>query len=141
MEAALGHHHLGNLDAAGVTVGPCDLDGRLVGLRTGVAEEHAVHAGQARQRLGEALLKTDAIEIGGVNQLVRLLAQRGADGGIGVAEPAHGDAGQGVQVPFTVRVPQPGALAVAEGHRQARVGVHQRGIRGGVGVGARGVAH
>ena len=125
VEAVLHDQDGGLLDPPLVTVKPGQLDGGLVGLGPGVAEEDPVHArqgGQAGPKLG---LGGDLVEIGGMHQATRLIAEGLPHRGMGMAQAADGDARQGVEIAFTGLVPQPGARAVGEGDRQAPVGRHQ----------------
>ena len=72
--------------AVGEVIAPRQLDGALAGLRAGIAEEHLVGEGHLAQPLGEPLLAGDAVEVGGVPQLVRLLGERGDQLGMGVTQ-------------------------------------------------------
>ena len=60
-----------------------------------------------------------------MNETAGLLAEGVAHRRVGVAKAAYGDARQGVEIAFARLVPQPGALAMGEGDRQAPVGRHQ----------------
>ena len=67
------------LDAFLVSIAPREFYGGLVGLGAGVAEEHVLHASHAPELLGDRLLQVDAKEVGGMNEFLRLLNDRGRD--------------------------------------------------------------
>src|SRR6185503_19487377 len=113
------------LDAALVAVQPRELDRGLVRLGAGVAEEGVLHAREAADLLGGALLLGDAEEVGGVDELARLLAQRAREHRMGMAQAVHRDAGEAIEVLAALGVPQPATLAARERHRQRRIGVHE----------------
>jgi hypothetical protein len=102
-----------------------DLQGCLVGLGAGVAQEGALHAGQCTEPLAELLLQRDAVHVGGVQQGRRLVAQRLRHVRVGVTETGHRDAAQRVEVALAIAVPQPGAFAARERDRQPVVGGHK----------------
>ena len=85
------------------------LDGGLVGLGPGVAEEHPVHAGQRGQLRAQRAPARRSGRDWRCGSAPGLLAQGVAHRRVGVAEAAHGDAGQGVEI----------TLAVASSHSQA----------------------
>ncbi len=109
MKTAFDHDGGGFLDAALVAVQAGDLDRGLVGLGAGVGEEHALHARQLAQPIGETLLQRYSVQVGGVNQRRRLFAHGLGNPGMGVAEPAHCDARERVQIALAVNVGQVGA--------------------------------
>ena len=109
-----------------------ELDGRLVGLGPGIGEEHPIHAGQLGDQGPQALLLSDPIEVRGVDQSARLLAEGGGQGRVGVTETAHRHTGQGVQVAFALVIPEPDPLAPLEEDGQALVGRHQGIAHGAV---------
>jgi hypothetical protein len=110
-----------------VTVQAGDLDGGFVGLGAAVGEENPVHAGQRAQAVGQTFLLGNAVQVGGVHDGAGLGGDRAGDPGMRVAEAAHGDAGERVQITPALGVFQPGTLAADEGHVLALVGVHQMG--------------
>ena len=126
VEGSLQYHDGGLVDLALVAVQARQLDGRLVGLGAGVAKEAVVHARHATQGRAQLLLGLYAVQVGGVDQFVRLLPYGGSDRRVGVAQAVDGDAGYGVQVAASLAVIQVYTLAVTEGHRQPRIGLHQR---------------
>ena len=93
VKGAFEYHDRGLLHAALVSVEARQFDGCLVGLGAGIAEKAIVHAGDLSQGLGQLLLGFDAVQIGGVNQLVCLVPDGRGDGRVGVAQAVYGDAG------------------------------------------------
>ena len=65
-----------------------------------------------------------------MNQARGLLADRLDQARMAVADAAHGNAGECIEVALALFVPQPAAFAALEGDRQALVGVHD--VRHGV---------
>jgi hypothetical protein len=119
VEGVLDHHH----PAAPVVLAG-QLDRALVGLRARVAEEHAAAERPLREPLGEPYPGLGVVEVRRVDQAAGLLAQRGHESGVAVADLVHGYAGHEVEVLVALVVPQPRALAAHELHRQAGVGLH-----------------
>src|SRR5262249_31543502 len=102
-------HHL--LVAAG------ELERGLVRLPAGVAEEGAVGEAAARERVGEADLLLDEVEVRRVDEPTRLHGDGGGELGVGVAEAAHGDPRRHVEVALAADVPQLHALAARQHDR------------------------
>ena len=69
-------------------------------------------------RSASSRLQRHLVPVGGVQQLAGLIADRLGDGRVGVAEPAHGDAGERIEVAAAVGVVQVGPFAVRERHGQ-----------------------
>jgi hypothetical protein len=103
----------------------CELDGGLVGLGAGVGEEDALHTGQRAQLVPEPFLRRNPVEVGHVDEPTGLIAQGVTHGGVRVPEPANRDAGQSIEVPVAVGVPEPRAFPALEARREATVGFHQ----------------
>jgi hypothetical protein len=120
----LHHDDGGVLHAALVAVEARDLDGALVGFGARVAEEGVVHVrDRADLGRGALLLGHDEV-VGDMDEALRLLGDRLRELRMPVAQAAHGDAGERVQVLLAVRIPEPGALAARERHRVGGVRVH-----------------
>ena len=79
----------------------------------------------AAQAIGQPRLQVDAVQVGGVHQLARLLADGPGDRRVGVAQAAHGNAGQGIEVLPVLAVPQPDAFTTLELHGQPVIGRHK----------------
>ena len=122
----------GILDAAIVAVLARDLERRFVRFEPRVAEEHTVHAGQRGELVGQRLLQADLVYVGRVNQLARLVGDRGDQARVAVAERIDRDTRETVEVLATAFVPQPRAFSMCEVHGEIRVGVHQMRRRIGV---------
>ena len=84
--------------AVGEVVAPRQLDGALAGFGARIAEEHLVGERGLAQPLGETLLAGDAVEIGAVPQLARLLGQRRDQLGMGMAQRVDGDAAGEIEI-------------------------------------------
>ena len=98
------------------------LDRALDRLGARVGDEHRVGEGRRDQPLGQRLLVRDAVEVRGVPELPRLRLERRDERRVGVAEERHRDAGAEVEIALAALLGQPGALALDEGERRARVG-------------------
>ena len=59
-----------------MAVKPCNLDGSLVGLKTRIAEEDVFHARYPGEKVGNLDLQWDLEQIGAVNDLLNLIAER-----------------------------------------------------------------
>jgi hypothetical protein len=101
------------------------LERGLVGLRTGVGEEHRPAQRAGRQALGEPAHRLGVEEVADVQQPLGLIADRFDDRRVAVADARHADAGQEVEVLVAVVVPQARAGAADETHGVARVRRHQ----------------
>ena len=123
VERALRRDDPGAAGAAG------QLEGGLVGLRAGVAEEDArvvAPAEEGDQALGERHLRLGGEEVGDVAEGRELGRHRLHQRGVRVAEGVDGDAGQQVDVLLAVGVPDVGALSPHEGEGRRTEGVHDR---------------
>ena len=101
------------------------LDRRLQRLGAGIGEEDAVGEARRRQPVGQLLAIRDAVEVGDVPDLRRLLLQRRDEVGMGMAERVHRDAGAEVEIASPVGTLQPRTLASLEGEIDAREGAEQ----------------
>src|SRR5439155_3384141 len=107
---------------AALTVQPGQLDGRLIRLRAGVAEEAlTAPAGPPRQRLGQQALRRRVPGVRHVDQLGDLLLHRLDDARRAVAEQAAAPAGEEVEVAIALRVPDSGAFAAHQADRVSGV--------------------
>lgn len=129
------------------------LDGSLVGLGPGVAHKHpgrVVHAARrprhVHQQLGQRAGPGVVVQVGRVDERLRLLRQQRREFRVAVAERRDGDAGGKVEVRPARVVVQPGARAPdkdgrrprVRGHHVGRVPADERGtgrVGWGVGVG------
>ena len=130
VERVVVHDDLGMRDAAIVAVLARDLQRRLVGLEARIAEEHLVHARQRGQLVGQRLLQPDLVDVRRMDQLRRLVGDRGHQARMVVAERVDGDAGETVEILAAGFVPQPDALSACEVDGQVRVRVHHVRDRG-----------
>jgi len=124
VERVLHHDDGRRLDAPAVPGQAGELDGGLVRLAAGVAEEHVVHAADGGEPVCEGLLRVIWYRFEVWHQAPQLLGQNPREPGVRVAERVDGDAGQRVQVAAAGLVPQPDAFAVRERQRQPAVSVH-----------------
>ena len=100
------------------------LERALVRLGARVREEDAVHRRVVDQHLRELDLRLAVEDVGAVDQLAGLLADRLHQSRIGVAEDVGRDPGDEVEVLLAVDVPHAGALAAHERDRQPPGGLH-----------------
>ena len=105
-----------------------DLDGGLVGLRAGVAEEDALEVADLAEFRRQLGLRGGQVQVGRVDQRRRLLLDGPDEARVAVAEAVDGDAGQEVQILLALGVVQPRALSAHKRHGQAGVGVHDVGV-------------
>ena len=98
MKCRIGHDDRRCLYALLVAVQTGDFQAGLIGFGSRIAEKGLVHAGKSAQRLAKCLLLRDVIEITDMQQLFRLGGNCLGYRGIGVAQGANGNSGQGVDV-------------------------------------------
>jgi hypothetical protein len=123
VEAALGGD---DVAAAGE---PGQLEGGLVGLGAGVAEQYAARtSGQCQQQLGEGDGRLGDVEVGDVAERGDLLGDGGDHGRVGVAEGVDGDATEQVHVPLTLLVGEHDTLTLDQRQGRGAVVVHH-GLR------------
>ena len=101
-----------------------DLDGRLVGLRAAIGEEDALHARGFQQQLGQLELGQGVVEVGGVQEGVRLVRNGRRHGGVGVAEYVDGDPRHEVEVGPARVIPDARAASPHQRQRLTPEGVH-----------------
>src|SRR3546814_3172668 len=97
--------------AVGAMVLAAQLDAALDRLDPGIAEEDEVGEADRDEPLRQPLLLGDAIEVGGVPQLRRLVLQRRDQMWMGVTERVHRNAGAEVEIASAVRRHQIGTFA------------------------------
>jgi hypothetical protein len=100
-------------------------------LRAGVAEKDAVHAGRGAQPRGEPHVGVIVEIVRDVAELTDLLAQRGDELGMRVAQRAHGDARIHVEVTLARAIPDVAALAARQDERRLAVIRVERLLRRG----------
>jgi hypothetical protein len=105
-----------------VMVFPRHLHGKLAGLGARVGEEDGVGEGVLDQLVGQRLLLGDLVEIREVPDLVRLLGQRRDQLRVRMSQHVHRDARPEVEESAPVLLDQPGAFALHEVKRRARIG-------------------
>src|SRR5206468_3397023 len=98
------------------------LDGAFDRLGPGIGEEYVVGKGGAAQPLAEPLLLGNAVQIGDVPELLRLLGQYLDEMGVGMAERSHGDAAGEVEIALASHGEEIGAFPAREGKLAAGIG-------------------
>ena len=101
------------------------LDDAFHRLGAGIGEEHVVGEARGAQPLGQPLAFRDAIEVGDVPELLRLLGERLDQMRMRVAERIDRDAGGEIEIAVAVGRDQPDALAPLEGEVDTRIGRQQ----------------
>ena len=104
------------------------LDGTLVGLGTGVAEEHLAHAGALAQLFGQLAAGGSIVQVGGVLQLVGLVGHGLGPSQVTVAQAVDADAAGEVQILLALGALGIQAVAFFQHHRVAVIGVQDVGI-------------
>ncbi len=110
----------GLLDALLVSVHARQLDRGFVGLATGIAEEHLVHAGQRGETIGSGFRLADAIQVRRMHEAADLLAQSLDQSRMIVAQRVDRDSRQGIEIGLALLVEQAATLPVGKGDRQPR---------------------
>src|SRR5215470_6311767 len=105
------------------------LDRALHGLSAGIAEEYEVGEARRAQPRRQAFRLRDAIEIGDVDQLAGLLADRSRELRMAVAKRVHRHAGGEVEIALAIGGREPNALAPLEGEIRPRIGRQQMRCR------------
>ena len=88
------------------------LDDALVGLAAAVGEEDGGHAGALAQLFGYFGVRLGVEQVGGVGQLLCLLADRLHPGGVTIAQAGDTDAAGEIGVDLALQAVQGRALAV-----------------------------
>ena len=96
----------------------------FVGLGAAVAEKTFAGADESDQGLREPALWLVIIEIGGVDELARLLDQRLGDGRVAVAQRTDRNASAHIQIPFAGEIVQVASRAVTENDVKAAIARH-----------------
>ena len=99
------------------------LDGALVGLGAGVAEEHLAHAGALAQLLGQLAAGGGVVQVGGVLQFVGLLGHGFRPGQVTVAQAVDADAAGEVQILLALGTLGIQTMALCQHHGVAVIGV------------------
>ena len=98
------------------------LDRAFDRLGAGIGEERHVGEGRGAEPLGEALLLGDAMQIGDMPELLRLLGQRLHEMRMRVAERGDRHAAREVEIALARRREEIGALPAREGKLAAGIG-------------------
>mmetsp|Transcript_2953 Transcript_2953/g.9707 ORF Transcript_2953/g.9707 Transcript_2953/m.9707 type:complete len:489 (-) Transcript_2953:104-1570(-) len=131
VEAVPRGHHEGPLHPArGARVLAGQLDGRLVGLRPGVAEEHLVSGRPIKDFAGQLALLRDVVEVGDVRHAGNLAGDCVHEGRVRVPEHRGGDARGKVEVARPVDAPERAALTAVDGNALPGVGAHHGAVEG-----------
>ena len=107
--------------AAGGMVFAGDLDRAFDGFGSGIVEKHEIREACRAKPLGQPLAFRNAIEIGDVPDLFRLLGQRLDQPRMRVAERVDADAGGKIEIALAAGRGQPGTLAPLESKVDARI--------------------
>src|SRR5262249_34727057 len=98
------------------------LDRAFQRLGTRVLEKHGVGEARGAQPVGKFLSLRNAIEVGNVPNLLRLLGQRLDQIGMGMSERIDGNPSRKIEIPLTIGREQPSALAPLESEIDPRIG-------------------
>src|SRR5262249_6877321 len=117
--------------ARSVLLGPLpgQLDRRLVGLGSGVREEHPVGERVVAEQLGQVRLRRNVKEVRDVEQRRRLLPHRTHDFGMAMAQRGHRDAPREVEILLPFGVPDANPFPANEGERITLRGGHEVTVR------------
>ncbi len=109
---------------------PGDLEGHLVGLGTGVAEEHsrAVDAEETDERLRQRDAGLGGVQVRRVAQRVELPRDGLDHGGVAMAQDVDRDAAQQIEIGLAVDVGDHGAVTTGQCDRWGAVVVHHHGF-------------
>ncbi len=110
---------------------PGQLERQLVGLGSGVAEEHprlGVRPQQSDQFFGQRDTRFGGIQVGGVAQGGHLLRDGLDDRGVAMAEDVDRNAAEQVHVGLAVHVGDHDALTAGQSYRRGAVIVHHHGF-------------
>src|SRR3989442_3748949 len=125
MEGVLGNNDLEAFAPAGPPPLPCQFDGRLVGLCTAVAEERPGKRGVGDEPPGKLSLLGYLVEVADMQQPRRLRANCCSQRRVIVAQDAHGDTRDEVEVDLSLYVRQPGPLPRGERNGRPAVCPHE----------------
>src|SRR5439155_15937627 len=123
VEAALKGHEL--RAARGAADAARELHRRFHRLRPRVAEEYLRREGDSGQAVGEGLGRLAVVEVARVNELPRLLADRGRDLAVAITEAVDPDPGREVEIGLAVGVGEASAPA-GHDHQVAVIDRQQR---------------
>ena len=127
MKCLFVHHDLRFFDALVVSELARQLERRLVGLQSGVAEEYIGHARNLHQFCSQLFLERHMVVIAAVNDSGDLILQRRHQPGMVVPQRIDGNTSQGIKVFFAIRVPHAATLTMGQGYGQAPIGIHDMG--------------
>ena len=111
-----------------LSVFPGDLDGTLIGLRSGIGEEHLFHPRPGAEFLCQQDVRLGIKQVGGVLHLGQLIRYRLDPYGIGKAEGVHRDAAGKVGIGFARIIPNGGAFTPNQGDGKTGVSIGQVGF-------------
>ena len=97
------------------------LDRAFDRLGAGILEEHGVGEGRLAQPVGQPLAFRDAVQVGDVPELLRLLVERAHQPRMRMSKRIDGDAGGEIEIALAVSREQPRALAPLESEVDARI--------------------
>ena len=100
------------------------LDGRFIGLSTGVAEKNAIGAAVVDEPAGQLFLLWELIQVGNVLQSIQLILQRTTHHPVAVAQRASGDSCHRVQISMPLIVAKPTAASTDQSQWITVVGAH-----------------
>lgn len=107
-------------------IAPRHLDRAFNRLGARIGEEHIVSEARLAKPRRKPLLARDAVQVRDVPELLRLLAQRLDQVGVGVAKRGHGDARGEVEKALAFRGEEIGAFPALEGKTAAGIGRQER---------------
>jgi hypothetical protein len=108
--------------AAGKLIVARHLDRAFDRLGAGILEKYRIGKAQRAQPVGQPLGFRDAVQVGDVPELLRLLGQRRDHVRMRVAERVDGDARGKIEIALAFSREQPSALAPLESEVDARIG-------------------
>ena len=130
VEAAVYDDNRRRLNALVVALESRQFDGGFVGFCTRITEKRIVHARTFAQAVGQLGLQRDLVQIGGMQERLRLMGQRLRHVGMGMAKATDGDTGQTVEVGLALAVGQVRAGAADKIHGHTAIGIHNMVLHG-----------
>ena len=124
MKGLVHHNNFWAANAFVVPIKPSQLDTGFIGFATGIAKKHLIHARDSAQLIGQGVLFGNLVDIRYVYELGGLLTNSRNQFRVRMAQAIYRNPGQGVQVFFPSRVPQPHPLTFGKGDRLTHIGVH-----------------
>ena len=111
--------------AVGRVVLPRNLDGGLIGLGSGIGEEHHVGEAVVDEPLRQTFAFRNLVQVGGVPELSRLFGQCLHQMRVRVAEGIDRDTGAKIEISLAISTDEPSSLPSFKGEVGARVGLKQ----------------